>query len=191
MHIKNFIALGAGFLLISFLSFRIYTDEKQQAMIENSNILATQHPANGKADVVKKKDTHVLLTIDTRSINENNKNSMVIFSDDRSNPSENPGDPEQYVSLVDKNMKIYWSGQPADANSDKTIDILEVYRKPEGGAEILEKTFRDPNKDGIVIGKVKNKNVTGFENYNIVFRINGDTIQTFTIDPKLKMTDGR
>ena len=191
MHIKNFIALGAGFLLISFLSFRIYTDEKQQAMIENSNILETQHPSNGKADVVKKKDTHVHLTIDTRSINENNKNSMVIFSDDRSNPSENPGDPEQYVSLVDKNMKIYWSGQPADASSDKTIDILEVYRKPEGGAEILEKTFRDPNKDGIVIGKVKNKNVTGFENYNIVFRINGDTIQTFTIDPKLKMTDGR
>lgn len=135
------------------------------------------------------KDTNVLLTIDTKTINENNVDSKVVFSDDRSDPATNPGNPESFTSIVDKNMKVYWSGVPQDSDSNETIDIIAIYRKPEGGAEILESTFRDPNRDGIVIGKVKNRNVSGLEYYSVVFRINGETPRTFVVDPKLQMNN--
>lgn len=135
------------------------------------------------------KDTNVLLTIDTKTINENNVDSKVVFSDDRSDPTTNPGNPESFTSIVDKNMKVYWSGVPQDSDSNETIDIIAIYRKPEGGAEILESTFRDPNRDGIVIGKVKNRNVSGLEYYSVVFRINGETPRTFVVDPKLQMNN--
>lgn len=133
------------------------------------------------------RDTNVLLTIDTKTINENNVDSKVVFSDDRSDPISNPGNPSTFTSLVDRNMKVFWSGVPKDADSEETIDIIAIYRKPQGGAEILESTFRDPNKDGIVVGKVKNKKVQGLEYYSVVFRINGETPRTFVVDPKLQM----
>ncbi len=137
--------------------------------------------------IQQNKDTHILLTVDTKTINENNINSKVVFSDDRSDPTTNPGNPETFTSIVDKNMKVYWSAVPKDANSTDTVDVLSIYRKPEGGAEILEATFKDPNKDGIIIGKIKNKKVNGLELYSVLIRINGDTIKTFLVDPKLQM----
>ncbi len=87
-------------------------------------------------------------------------------------------------------MKVYWSAVPKDATSTETVDVLAIYRKPEGGAEILKTTFKDPNKDGIIIGKIKNKKVNGLEEYSVLIRINGDTIKTFMVDPKLEMGGG-
>jgi hypothetical protein len=149
--------------------------------------MAIANPIISQPEIQESKDTYVLLTIDTKTINENNVDSKVVFSDDRSDPATNPGNPKTFTSIVDKNMKIYWSGVAKDEDSNETIDIIAIYRKPEGGAEILESTFRDPNKDGIVIGKVKNKKVNGLEYYIVVFRINGETPRTFAVDPKLQM----
>lgn len=135
-----------------------------------------------------REDTHVLLTVDTDNISEETKNESVSLSDNRSDSTENSELPSEHIALVDKNMKIYWSAKALDPESGITIDVLEIFRKPDGGAEILEAVFRDPNKDGIVIGKIKNKKITGLEYYNILIRVNGDTPKTFLIDPKLKMS---
>ena len=135
-----------------------------------------------------RKDTNVLLTVDTENITEENKHEMVTISDDRSDSSERRSAPADHVVLVDKNMKIYWSAEALDPEVGTTVDVLGIFRKNQGGAEILDGIFRDPNKDGVVMGKIKNKKVEGLEYYNIMIRVNGDSPQTFIIDPKLKMS---
>lgn len=168
------------------LSLNVAHDSKEVALAESMLVdwPITNNLISGIQDA---RDTNVLLTIDTKTINENNVDSKVVFSDDRSDPISNPGNPSTFTSLVDRNMKVFWSGVAKDPDSDETIDIIAIYRKPQGGAEILESTFRDPNKDGIVVGKVKNKKVQGQEYYSVVFRINGETPRTFVVDPKLQM----
>ncbi|MDT0643453.1 hypothetical protein RM553_11480 [Zunongwangia sp. F363] len=134
-------------------------------------------------------DTYVLLTIDTENITENNMNTTVVFTDDRSDISENPGDPDSHVALVDKGMKIYWMGQPLNSNSDVTIQILDAYRKPEGGPVILTDVYTSSSLEGVLIGQIREDYVSEPESYSIVFRINdGETQHTYTIDPKLKMS---
>jgi hypothetical protein len=141
-----------------------------------------------EATVVVREDTNVRLTVDTENITEENHDETVAISDDRSDPSEVSGKPSEHVTWVDKNMKIYWSAEPLDSQTGTTVDVLGIFRKTEGGAEILEAVFRDPNRDGIVMGKIKNKKVEGIEYYNILIRVNGETSQTYLIDPKLKMS---
>ncbi|MCC8360690.1 hypothetical protein [Salinimicrobium sediminilitoris] len=132
------------------------------------------------------KDTNVLLTVDTENITEETVEEFVKISDDRSGSSEGVL-PSDHVALVEKNMKIFWSAEALDPQLETTVDVLGIFRKPEGGAEILDGVFRDPNKDGIVMGKIKNKKVNGLEYYNIMIRINEETPRTFVIDPKLQM----
>ena len=53
---------------------------------------------------------------------------------------------------------------------------------------ILEEiALGDPFDDPKVIAKVKNKDIKGFEFYNVTFMINKNESQVYTIDPKLKM----
>ncbi|MGB7784641.1 MAG: hypothetical protein WBL27_00940 [Salinimicrobium sp.] len=139
--------------------------------------------------VAVKKDTNVLLTVDTEKINDANHDVTVTISDDRSDSSESSRKPSDHITLVDKNMKIYWRAEALDPQLGTTVDVLGIFRKTEGGAEILEASFRDPNKDGVVMGKIKNKKVEGLEYYNILIRVNGENPKTFLIDPKLKMTN--
>jgi len=175
-------------VLLSFKNEKAATENSKEdfnelsMLTEKSNYFITS-----SKEIQQNKDTHILLTVDTKTINENNINSKVVFSDDRSDPTSNPGNPKTFTSRVDKNMKVYWSAVPKDLNSTETVDVLAIYRKPESSAEILESTFKDPNKDGIIIGKIKNKNVSGLELYSVLIRINGDTIKTYLVDPKLEM----
>lgn len=133
----------------------------------------------------EKKDTLITLTVDTGKINNNNINSCVVFSDDRKEDKpQEPGNPKDYVSTVNRNKKVTWQGK-AKEGSD-TVKILEVYRKKEdGGAEIVEK-FNSKN-DGTVEGKIKDKKVDGLENYEVKFSINGG--DPYPVDPKLAMKD--
>ena len=137
--------------------------------------------------VAAEKDTNVLLRVDTENITEDTKNEFVFISDDRSESSGNSSSPSEHIALVEKNMKIYWRAEALEPQSGVTVDVLGIFRKPEGGSEILEGVFRDPNKDGIIMGKIKNKKVEGMEYYNIMIRVNSETPKTFLIDPKIKM----
>lgn len=162
-------------------------NSKETGLLQNSSgeLLAFKGNYSG----VDRKNTNVLLTVDTENITEETKDEFVVISDDRSDPSENSGLPSEHIALVDKNMKIYWSAVALNPQTGTTVDVLGIFRKPEGGAEILDGVFRDPNKDGIVVGKIKNKKVEGMELYNILIRVNDENFRTFLIDPKLKMTN--
>lgn len=164
-------------------------DSKEMAMTAADSKITLSGVTFKSKEQFQSRDTYILLTIDTKTINQNNIDSKVVFSDDRSDPAENPGDPASFSSVVNKNMKVYWSGVAKDTTSGDVVNILGVYRKPNGGAEILESIGKDPNKNGVVVGKVKNKTVSGFEYYSVEFEINQDTLMVFLVDPKLKMLE--
>lgn len=137
----------------------------------------------------EKRHTHVLLTVDTGRINDKNIESCVMFTDDRKESGEKPGKPQDFISSVDRNMKIYWTGKAQDDTSGDVVEITRVSRKAlGGGSEILERTFRDRNQNGRVIGQIKDRDVKGEELYDVEFRINNDDLKEFTVDPKLRMT---
>lgn len=163
-------------------------DGEQIKLKDMSLLMNSPEPNPGIILPAVRKDTNILLTVDTENITEETKNEFVVISDDRSDPSENSGSPSEHVALVDKNMKIYWSAQALNPETGTTVDVLGIFRKTDGGAEILDGVFRDPNKDGIVMGKIKNKNVEGLEYYNIMIRVNEETPRTFVIDPKIQMS---
>jgi len=194
MKTNNFIK-NSGLLIAVLVMFTLVFAGKQQNyepinMDVNNLAVQTSDVSKGHIDTILKKDTHVLVTVNTDSLNRSNMDSMILLSDDRSDPSENPGNPSTFTSLVDKNQKIYWSGVAKDKNSTDVINILKIYRKTDGGAVILDKTFKDPDKNGVVVGKIKNKKVEGLEYYNIRFMVNQDSTKIYDIDPKLRMVGG-
>ena len=133
-----------------------------------------------------KKDTHILVRVDTVNINADNAENLVEFTDDNGNSTGDLGNGKNFTSKVEKDKWVFWSGKPMDEQSNDRIQIIEVQRKPKnGGAEILHHTKRQ--QDGTVKGKIKNKDVQGEELYDLTFRINDEEQRTYTIDPKLKM----
>lgn len=130
-------------------------------------------------------DTSVTLTVDTATINQNNKNSKVDFTDNQGDPSENPGQPTNYVSSVNKGARITWTA--TSKNGTDTVNITGVSKKSIGGGSDILQSIGAPT-DGQITAQVKNVQVTGDENYNISFNVirNGVT-SPYTIDPKLKM----
>ncbi|WP_178988485.1 hypothetical protein [Winogradskyella schleiferi] len=137
----------------------------------------------------KPADTVITLTVDTDNIkpNEQSIKDNVVFTDNQSDPAENPGHPDKYVSTVNKGHKCTWQG--AAKNKRDTINITVVAKKPVGGgADILEEiTLGDPINDPNVISTVKNSVITGTESYNVSFIINKNDSQVYTVDPKLRM----
>ena len=194
---QTFLFLPAHFILMLCL-FSLSCDEGKTNLLDEQVLSAevallpdhfnnvAESPAT-EPQIAAEKDTNVLLRVDTENITEDTKEEFVFISDDRSDSSENSSSPSEHIALVEKNMKIYWRAEALDPQSGVTVDVLGIFRKPEGGSEILEGVFRDPNKDGIIMGKIKNKQVEGLEYYNIMIRVNGENPKTFLIDPKLKM----
>lgn len=137
----------------------------------------------------KPADTIITLTVDTDNI-QNNEQSIkdnVVFSDNQSDPAENPGHPEKYVSTVNKGHKCTWQG--AAKNKRDKVNITVVAKKPvDGGADILEEiTLGDPINDPKVIATVKNADIKEPECYNVSFIINDNKKQVYTVDPRLKI----
>ncbi len=142
---------------------------------------------NCEEDEDEGEDTYVTVTVDTENINEDNLNETVFFTDSRSNSTSTVSSPENHIALVNQNRRIFWSGKTLNGNSEETIEIIEIYRKPEGGPMILTRTYTDPNLEGTIIGDIRSDYVEGLELYNLVLSINGESERTFTIDPKIQM----
>jgi hypothetical protein len=131
------------------------------------------------------KATNITVTVDTANISDKHVEKFVTFTDDRGNSSGKPGNAKEFSSKVDKNKRVYWRGKALKEDAKDVVEILAVQRKPkEGGAEILLRTRKE---DGMVIGKVKDKDIQGEELYDLSFRINEEE-KTYTVDPKLRMT---
>jgi len=140
-------------------------------------------------------DTVVTLTVDTKNISQSNKNSSVVFTDNRSDPAENPGDPKDYVSTVDLGKNITWSGvpDPNASNPGDSVQVIFVLKKPgsSGGADILKQNYNPGTTiSGIttVTANIKDKNQTGIESYYVIFTVNNDTGNPYIIDPQIKMS---
>lgn len=133
-----------------------------------------------------KKATNILVTVDTSKINgSSDVDKHVIFTDDNGNSTGKPGNSREFTSKVEKNKWVNWRGQAKGGKPTDSVEILDVQRKPKnGGSEILLFTRIE---DGMVTGKIKDKNVQGEELYDLTFRINADAQKTYTVDPKLKM----
>ncbi|MBL7872596.1 MAG: hypothetical protein JNM78_13350 [Cyclobacteriaceae bacterium] len=147
-----------------------------------------------------KKDTEVTITVDTGSVNETNKNSKIIFSDDRSDPAENPGDPANYVSTVSSTKKVTYKAVVKDPASypHDSVAVKKVYKKAEGGGvEILKKdSYTDTNNNGVVVCQVRDNKITGTENYTVTVAVtttrgsDGSYVtgtNIYDVDPKLQM----
>jgi hypothetical protein len=133
--------------------------------------------------------TVITLTVDTENLiaDPANKNKYVTFSDNQGDAAETPGDPGDYESTVIKGLTCEWQGVAVN-NRDK-VNITDVSKKAEGGgADILEEiALGDPFDEPKVIAKIKNKDIDGFEYYNVTFMINKNESLVYTIDPRIKM----
>lgn len=133
------------------------------------------------------KDTRIYVTVDISKINEGNINQHVDFSDDRDDPPQVPGKPQDYVSTISKGMKVYWEGKAKDSGSGDTIQITAVKSK-DGGDQwrLLDNVKSESGNTGIKVGKVKDREITDPEPYYVTFTIN-EASKEYTVDPKLQM----
>ncbi|NJW52496.1 hypothetical protein [Salinimicrobium oceani] len=136
------------------------------------------------------RNTVIYVTVDTKKINDHNIDQHVVFSDNREDPPQAPGRPQDYVSTIDKGMKVYWRGVVKDADSEDTIEITDVVAKDNRGKwKLLDKVESEQGNKGVKVGKVKNEMIRGEEPYSVKFRINGSSGKEYLVDPKLKMAD--
>ncbi|WP_010228562.1 hypothetical protein [Gillisia marina] len=136
------------------------------------------------------KDADVLLEIDTEDINESNLDSKVVFINIVDGVRINSGSPKEFLTKVEKNIKVFWEGVPKESSSNATIDILDIRRKSNqnNNAKILKFSTKQKKGKKVEI-KVKNKKITGEEYYEVQFRIiyEDNSTKTFWVDPKLEM----
>lgn len=136
---------------------------------------------------LESKDAEVLLTIDTETINENNLNTTVVFSNVGESEQGSSGNPSNFLTTVYKKMKISWKGVPKDQNSTAIIEITDVERKLDGGAKLLRFGTKEYKNKALEM-KIKGRYIEGIEYYNVKFKITeGDSVREFEIDPKLEM----
>lgn len=136
-------------------------------------------------------NTVITLSVDTVGLiaNPGNINNLVVFSDNQSDPAENPGHPEAYLSTVNKGSTCQWQG--VATNTTDIINIMSIIKKDSGGSDILNTPIppglQGPNGGGKTItAVVTGSAVTGDELYTVSFSINSDTT-VYTVDPRLQM----
>jgi len=189
--ISSVVFLSIILILISFKNEKPAPDvaidsNKQLEMIaaNTDNLISSN---NSIALDMERKDVRIILEIDTEGITESNLDSKVVFINVGDTTSTGSGNPKTFLTKVYKNKKVEWSAVPKNINSNVTIDVVAIFRKEDGGAVIMDDTYVEEGKKGVVIAKIKNKKVEGIENYNVVFRINEQPPRIFVVDPKLKM----
>jgi len=135
-------------------------------------------------------NTAVLLTVDTATITEANKDEEVTFTDNQTDdPSETSGSPSTYVSSVKRGTQLSWSG--AATNGTTAVLITSVTKKSDSPVDILQ-SIGVPSTTGVVTAVVKGtppEPSTAQETYSVSFSFVGadNLTKSFTIDPRLKM----
>lgn len=134
------------------------------------------------------KDTRITMTVDTKKINDGNVAENVFFSDDRDDPPQKPGKPEEYVSTVNKGKNVSWVPKAKDDRGGDTVEIVEInVKEGKGNWKLLEDKPHRGNS-GETVAKVRGQSIDGEDAYYVKFRIKGRE-HDFIVDPKLKMAD--
>lgn len=126
-------------------------------------------------------NTHIRMEVKTEGLQQKNVNTHVKFSDDRNDPEQPEGRPQDYVSTVDRNAKVQW--EAFAVNGKDSVEIIEVARKKKGGAELMKEKHVKP-VNGKAIAHIRDVFVEGEELYEVKFRVQGIE---YTVDPKLQM----
>ncbi|WMI70213.1 hypothetical protein [Mangrovimonas sp. YM274] len=141
-------------------------------------------------------DSTVFLTVDTANINPGNVKLTAILSDNRNDSPEQPGDPTNFTTAVDRDKSVTWQGivKEPTTNPNDSVQIILIARKPgdNGGAKFLKHGILETEDMSTVSGKIRDKKKEKDEeneNYYIVFTVNYDFTNPYILDPKLKMTD--
>lgn len=138
----------------------------------------------------KPADTIITLTVTTDGITTDptNINNHVVFTDNQSDPAENPGHPDTYVSTVNKGRSCEWQG--VAANGTDEINIASVVKKSPSGKDILNTPIppglQNPNGGNKLTARVRGNYISGNEPYTVSFTIN-DNPTLYPVDPKIKM----
>lgn len=125
------------------------------------------------------KNTDVLLTVSTANINQTNKNSSVVFTDNWGD-IETPSDPANYVSKVNKNMKIDWTAVENDGTTPVTIKSVA-----KDGGSVIMKNIKQGDSSNIFTAKIKNDSDIhdgDTESYTITITVNQ---VDYPIDPRI------
>ncbi len=141
---------------------------------------------------MSKRDTYVVVTVDTAQIEEEYGNlaktttpmeilvdkQYVTFSDNRGDAS---GKGNNFTSTVNKSKNIIWIGIAEIEGA--TVQIIDFEHK--GGHKIVDNIHENY---GVLEGKIKNgnSNETETEIYSLKFQINGMG-NIYEIDPQLEM----
>jgi len=142
-------------------------------------------------------NTVITLTVTTEGLTTDptNINNHVKFTDNQSDPAENPGHPDTYVSTVNvstaqKPITCQWQG--VAANGTDEINIISVVKKSPSGKDILKTPIppglQDPRKGRgkLLTAKIRGNYIDGTEPYTVSFTIN-DNSTVYPVDPKIKM----
>ena len=142
-------------------------------------------------------NTIITLTVDTQGLttDPSNINNHVVFTDNQSDPKENPGHPETYVSTVNmstdkKPVTCQWQGVPKQGTDE--INIISVVKKTPNGKDILKTPIppglQDPRKGQgkTLTAKIRSSYIDGDEPYTVSFTINNSPT-VYPVDPRIKM----
>ena len=137
-------------------------------------------------------NTVITLTVTTAGLttDQTNINNHVVFTDNQSDPKENPGHPDTYLSTINKGKICQWRGVSNPAG-DK-INIIKVTKKDDGGNNLLMLPIPagvgDDGSAKILTAQISEKALTGDELYTVTFTINDDPTE-YPVDPKIRMNN--
>ncbi|MCA0132757.1 hypothetical protein [Winogradskyella alexanderae] len=139
----------------------------------------------------KPANTVITLTVDTDKLvsDPENVNKYVVFTDNQSDPAENPGHPETYVSTVNKGATCEWQG--VAKNGRDVINIDTITKKSTNGKDLLNTPIppglQGPKGGGKKItARVRANYLDGDEPYTVAFNI-GENPFVYFVDPRIKM----
>lgn len=134
------------------------------------------------------KNTIIFVNVDTRNIQQGEIDKYVFFSDDNDDTLQASASLKDYVTLIERGMKVYWKGVAQEADSEDIVEITAVESK-EGKKDwkLLENVASERGNNGVKVGKVRGKLIREQEAYSIKFRINGGSGNEYLVDPKLQM----
>ena len=85
-----------------------------------------------------KRDTYIIVTVDTAKIEIGNEDTTVEFSDNR---GDSQGSGTSFISTVDGGKNVIWIGIAKNSNIQNTdiVEIKKIERKPNSGSDLLRK----------------------------------------------------
>ncbi|MEO9476350.1 MAG: hypothetical protein ABJG41_12475 [Cyclobacteriaceae bacterium] len=121
---------------------------------------------------------NVLVTVDTANITPTNLSTTVVLTDDNGDSDDTPGNSTTFDIHATPGQTVAFTIAPTGTSL--------VSFSQEDGVEVFSVL---PSLDNGFVGTVS-ETVTGEEEFNITFKVDGNPDSPFTLDPVLKNDQG-